>query len=289
MATLSLQDKLIILFEIVKSSKLFIVAIFIILFLGIILITTNKKNAKASRRLFIALYLFIIVATFVLYRENMSNMLEYMMNNLFVVIYFPNLAIYFAAIIISSIILWISVFSFKTPTIIKNINIIFYSIMNYLLIVLLSIINEQKLDVFDKISVYTNKSAQAIIELSSTLFIIWVVFLMIYKAIMIYQTRNYKFVKRKTVVKKVKKQLPKYIREVPGPKIVRATPTFVNTIDNNIELQQFENLFTLDDYKLLLSILKEKREKERLEKIRKEREQKEYAKFEELKSLYGVR
>ena len=289
MATLSLFDKISVLLEVSKSSKLFIFGILIIIFLGAVLVTTNKKNVKTSRKLFVVLYLFIVVAIFVLYKENILDMIEYLMNNLFSIIYFPNLAIYFAAIIISSIILWVSVFNFRTTKIIKNINIVFYSIINYLLVVLLTIINEQKLDVFDTTSIYTNRSAQAIIELSSTIFILWMIFLTLYKAIRIYQTKDYKVVKRKVVSKKTKRTLPKYVREIPGPKFVKAAPTLVNKIDTSTELKQFENLFTLEDYKLLLSILTERREKEKKDQLRKEREEKEYAKFRELKDLYGVR
>ncbi len=293
MATLSFFDKISILFEVSKSSKLFIIALFIILFLGIVLVTTNKKNAKTSRKLFVSLYVFITLAIFVLYRENLSNMFQYMMENLFVAIYFPNLAIYFGAILISGIILWVSVFNFQTPKIIKNINIVFYSIINYLLIVLITIINEQKLDVFNKASIYTNRSAQAIIELSSTIFIIWVIYLFIYKAIMIYQTRNNKVTVRKVVrVQKItKKPLVKEIAETKEkvtPKFIKEKPTFIPKIQVNEQLQKYENLFTLEDYKVLLTILKEQRQKEKEELARKQREEKNNARFRELKELYGI-
>ena len=302
MAALSLLEKLAILIEVSKSSIFFIIALIAIIVLGLILITTNRMNVKSSRKLFILLYIFILAFTYVLYKESLKSMFEYLMNNLFVIIYFPNLAAYFAAIVITSIILWYSVFSFKTHTIIKNINIVVYLIMSYLLVVLLSIINNQKLDVFNQASVYSNKSAQAIIELSSALFIIWIIFLVLYKAIMTYLTRDKKVVTRvssktiskpktrgKIIVKNTRRRLPSNVKETPVPVMVKATPTFAPNIRANKELQAYDSLLTIQDYKLLLDILKERKEQEKLAALQKEKQEKELQKFRELQELYGVR
>lgn len=302
MAALSLLEKLAILIEVSKSSIFFIIALIIIIIFGLILITTNSINVKSSRKLFIALYMFIIAFTIMLYKESLANMLDYLMNNLFIIIYFPNLAVYFAAIIITSVILWFSVFNFKTHSIVKNINIIVYLIMTYLLVVLLSIINNQKLDVFSQSSIYSNQSAQAVIELSSTLFIVWIIFLILYKAIMTYLTRNRKVIthvnstsssnskkRGKIIVKNTRRELPSNIRKIPVPVMVKATPTYTPNIRSNKELQAYDSLLTIQDYKLLLDILKEKKEQDRLAEIRKEKQEKELAKFRELQELYGVR
>ena len=56
---------------------------------------------------------------------------------------------------------------------------------------------------------------------------------------------------------------------------------------NSVSSQEiYDDLLTLDDYKLLLSILKEQKEKEQQEKDRKARIDKEQAKFRELQELY---
>lgn len=303
MATLSFLEKLNILIEVCKSSSVFIIALVIALVFGLILITTNRTNIKSSRKLFIAFYLFILVATFVLYKDSLSNMIQYLMNNLFVIIYFPNLAVYFAAIIITNIILWLSVFNFKTKKIIKNINIIVYLAISYLLLVLLTIVNTNKLDVFDQTSVYSNQAARAIIELSSTLFITWIIFLVLYKAIIVYLTKDRVITTRerikstktnqkkkitKIIVKNAGRKLPKAIREVDAPMIIKSTPVEEPVITKNLTtVADFDSLLTIDDYKLLLNMLKEKKEKDRLERLNSQKQETE--KLQELKSLYGVR
>ncbi|MBR6949699.1 MAG: hypothetical protein IKH54_05915 [Bacilli bacterium] len=285
MATLSLLEKLAIIFEVSKSSIVFLVAIMLLIFFGLVLITTNKLNVKTSRRLFILIYIFIFACIIVLYKDSFSTMVTYLMNNLFKVIYFPNLAIYLFAIFIMNIILWYSVFSFKSTNIIKNVNIIIYIIINYLLVVLLDIINKQKLDVFNQASIYGNKSAQAVIELSSLIFIVWIIFLVLYKAIMVYLTRNNKLPK---VIKKKKD----YQEE---PVMIKTMPMYANTINTGAELEKYDNLFTLEDYKYLLEVLKNKQEKKpekvvtKVVETKQEKKEKELAKFRELQELYGVR
>ena len=285
MATLSLLEKLAIIFEVSKSSIVFLVAIMLLIFFGLVLITTNKLNVKTSRRLFILIYIFIFSCIIVLYKDSFSSMVTYLMNNLFKVIYFPNLAIYLFAIFIMNIILWYSVFSFKSTNIIKNVNIIVYIIINYLLVVLLDIINKQKLDVFNQASIYGNKSAQAVIELSSLIFIVWIILLFLYKAIMVYLTRNNKLPK---VIKKKKD----YQEE---PVMIKTMPMYANTINTGAELEKYDNLFTLDDYKYLLEVLKNRQEKKpekvvtKVVETKQEKKEKELAKFRELQELYGVR
>ena len=285
MATLSLLEKLAIIFEVSKSSIVFLVAIMLLIFFGLVLITTNKLNVKTSRRLFLLIYIFIFACIIVLYKDSFSTMVTYLMNNLFKVIYFPNLAIYLFAIFIMNIILWYSVFSFKSTNIIKNVNIIIYIIINYLLVVLLDIINKQKLDVFNQASIYGNKSAQAVIELSSLIFIVWIIFLVLYKAIMVYLTRNNKLPK---VIKKKKD----YQEE---PVMIKTMPMYANTINTGAELEKYDNLFTLEDYKYLLEVLKNKQEKKpekvvtKVVETKEEKKEKELAKFRELQELYGVR
>lgn len=286
MATLSLLEKLAIIFEVSKSSIVFLVAIMILIFFGLVLITTNKINVKTSRRLFLLVYIFIFACIIVLYKESFSTMVTYLMNNLFKVIYFPNLAIYLFAIFIMNIILWYSVFSFKSTNIIKNVNIVVYIIINYLLVVLLDIINKQKLDVFNQASIYGNKSAQAVIELSSLIFIVWMIFLVLYKAIMVYLTRNNKLPK---VIKKKKND---YQEE---PIMIKTMPMYANTINTGAELKKYDNLLTLEDYKYLLEVLKNNKEKQvektvtKVEETKEEKKEKELAKFRELQELYGVR
>ena len=147
MSKLSFIDKLRILLDISKSSSLYIFILALLIFVGIIFITTNKKNAKRNKMIYASISVFILVTLVVAYHASLSNMLKYMMDNFFIVVYFPNLAIYLAALIATNIILWISLFNYKTTKSIKTLNVSVYIIMNYLLALLLNIVNKNNLDI----------------------------------------------------------------------------------------------------------------------------------------------
>lgn len=290
MMKMSLIDKLGVLLDIINSSKEYVLVFFTLLFVCYILASTTKKSAKRVKKISLVIYVIIIGMIIYIYHDNLSNMFDYMMNNFFIVIYFPNLAVYLAAIITTNIILWISIFNFKIPRFLKNINATVYCIMMYLLILILNIINENKLDIFTQSSVYSNSNAQALIELSSTVFIVWIAFLIIYKIIKSLivkpnqQVLQTNMVKQKVAKPIVKKVVEKPYRQIQPPHVVKA-----NTIKatENVATKNYDDLLTLDDYKLLLSILKEQKEKQQQERARQEKIDKEQAKFYELQQLYS--
>ena len=374
MSKLTLWKKLAIFWQVSKSSYLFLIVLAVLLILGFIFLTTNKRNSKRRKLVYIISSAVILVLMIAFYHGSLASIFDYMMNNLFIAIYFPNLAIYFAAIIIMNIILWVSLFSFKTTNIIKKVNVVIYVIMNYLLALLLSVINTNKLDIFNQASVYGNNDARALIELSSFVFVIWIIFLVIYKLILIYLRKDYKPKVKKVIVKKTVKKLPdnfiptttpeyilgnkknketiiftepiksriiepiedkvvienkdvviekpaqqnviitpkeetivikpddepsivEQIVEEPKKvveKVVEETKEVVKTVVEEPKIiastedlsTNFEQMLTVEDYKLLLKMLQEQKEKERLEKLRKEQLAKEENKFIELQALY---
>lgn len=213
MSKLSLLDKLKVLSDVTSSSGLFIVAIVILIALAALLITTNTKTKKISSFVCIAIYGAIIIVSILFYREELFELFDYMMNNFFIAIYFPNLAIYFAAIVTTNIILWISIFNRKITKWIRTINTIIFCFIHYLLILIINIITTNKLDIFDQTSIYENQEALALIELSSTIFVVWILFLIIYKIIRIYQDNQEinpkEELENSPWEKEIRKELPK--------------------------------------------------------------------------------
>lgn len=289
MSKMSFADKMSVLIEASKTSNIIILVIIFLLFLVFLFLSNTKKNRKNIKYAYLISSVFIITFFIATYHASLSNMFKYMMDNLFIAVYFPNLAIYAFALIMTNIILVISLFSYKTAKSIKNINITIYILMNYLLAITLNVINKNKLDIFTQSSIYQNKEATALIELSSLLFMIWVIFLILYKLFLIYLRKDYKpKVKRLIRIKKVKKLPENYLpKEIPSyvygkaPKRVEQKPT----TDDNL-LKSFDQMLTLEDYKTVLKLLQAQKEKERKETMLKEEQEKEENKFMELESLY---
>lgn len=287
MSKLSLLDKLKIFFEVSKSTSWILIVIIILLGIGFIFFKSNKKNEEISKIVYRVFALIVLALMIITYHAPLNNLFDYMMNNLFIVIYFPNIAIYFAAIIATNIILWISLFNYKTSENIKRLNIIIYLIMNYLLVLIFSVINKNKLDIFSQESIYKNRNATALIELSSIIFVLWIIFLIIYKVILIYLKKDYKPKVKKVLVQKEVKKLPENFKSIDIPSYVYGNiPTKVKVeVDEKEEKlkQVYEDMLTLDDYKQILEILKKKKRKIRTKKVIEEKEKPNDLKLEKLK------
>lgn len=300
MSKMSLADKLKVLVDVTSSSGMFIVAILLLLSLAYLFITTNKNNKATTKKIFLTIYGILIVGIIIFYGSSLADLFDYMMNNFFIVLYFPNLAIYFAAIITTNIILWISIFNQKITKWIKGINTVIFCIIHYLLIVIINVITTNKLDIFSQTSIYQNKEAQALIELSSSLFILWILFLLVYKLIRFYQQKNSPLEELETkpvtqiieVEKEVPRKLPDNIKELEAPFYVRGKPKKTPVKEKtkpDIITQALDGMLTLQDYKLLLSILKMYQEQKRKIEppvVKQEPEQLMFQELNDLQELY---
>lgn len=287
MEKMTLGKELNIFFDTLTSNSLSLVILLILVALAIIFIFTNKKNAKITKKIYIGIYAFIIVFVIVAYNKYIVDFIDYMMNNLFIAIYFPNLAIYFAAIVISNIVVLISIFNFKVTKLIKNINIIMYTLINLLLILLIGVITDKKLDIYSQTSIYENSTAHALIELTSLIFILWMIFLIIYRLIRIYQINRdgeklpVKVIEKPIIEEKIVKEriLPDNIVEVAIPNFAKKDSLEINLDEDeieyrtNIEVEKrintkireahaFDKMLTKEDYIVLLGLLKQNRDKQ---------------------------
>lgn len=293
MEQLSFSEKLKVLVDVSSSSGICIASIILLLFMAFLFLTTTKQNAKSSKKFYLTIYAVLIISFMGIYSSSLKDMFDYMMNNFFIVVYFPNLAIYLAAIIATNIILWVTIFNFKEDKLLKFLNTFIYCIIHYLLILILNIVTKNKLNVFDQTSVYGNHDALALIGLTSTIFIVWVIFLIIYKIIRGKQKAHEKVPVRIRRVVKYKRKLPDSIISVNTPDVIQGSLVKKNTSDvdlinfyeqkNNILEQQYQNvlrekeeqeklyqdqkrdndllkqydhMLTLDDYKNVMNLLK---------------------------------
>lgn len=304
MSKMTFMDKLSVLLNVSLSSKLFIALFILLIIIGIVLIKNNNNDVQKNKKIYLMITIFISALVIFTFNNSLAKMFDYMMNNLFIIVYFPNIAIYLAAIIATNVILFVSIFSNKTSKVIKNINIIVYTIINYLLVLLLFTVNKNGLDLFSQSSIYQNESATALIELTSILFIVWVVFLVLYKLILSYLSKDdeisedtarirkkilmeeqRKIFDEKRELEREKEELRKAQEEMTTPVAVREeTPKQMSR--EEYMMKQFDQMLTLNDYKILLNVLKEHRDKEKAEQERQQMIKNENVKYEELLSLY---
>ena len=279
MSKLSLLDKLKVIIDLSKESRVYLIILLVLMIFGLILSITNKRNQKLNKKIYMIMTIMITIIMIVTYHSSLGKMISYMMDNLFIVVYFPNIAIYLGALIVMNIILWISIFNFKSSNQIRGLNITIYIIMNYILALLLNVVNTNKLDIFNQASIYNNKEASALIGLSSTIFAVWIIFLIIYKILLIYLKKDYKPKVKKIIIRKKVKKLPENYEPVRIPDFVYGNAPHIDSLvqmknhKNEQLLQEMDNKFTLEDYKLFSKMLKEQKESQleiKIEEMKKE-------------------
>ena len=263
MSPLSLMTKLQTVFDLITSKNLYLMILAIIVFFTIIFITTNSSNKKQSKRTYILLYLagFIFIA--LEYGSNFMTLVDYAINEVFITYYFPNIVIYLIMLIITNVVLFKTIFSNKADFKLKVINSAAFAIIMYLFILAISQIATLNLDVFNITELYSSNAVRSLLELSMFIFVFWMVVLIVYQLIRKYQYKhnliqvesftNYNIIHDFDIKEAYKASKKQVIIEEPKEE-KKEEPT-TDLLGQN---------FTLDEYKLMVKILKEEKEKEQV-------------------------
>ena len=172
----SIIEKLQYLFDLIGSSYIYILFLGIML-VGLIMFIMKKINKRnfliMSIILYISLFLAVIFSNF----DGMNNVFDGFINDLFTNIYFPSVYVYLFILLFVDIFTVSSVFNIKNDKIYKIINVICFSIMQFLLVIIMDYIADNNIDVFSKSSLFTSTTLVALLELSVNIFIGWLIVL----------------------------------------------------------------------------------------------------------------
>ena len=173
MQNYSLFEKIGILFSIIKTSPLFIISFII----GIILITMMfldlKTTKKIREKLLIVIWISVMIFIGIRYCNYLIKISDNLVEEIFTAIYFPNIAIYTIIIITVNIALIIGLLKKKMTTSYKLANVFTTVVIDFLFILILETIIKNKIDVYETLTVYSNKDLLTLIELSSGMYTAW--------------------------------------------------------------------------------------------------------------------
>jgi hypothetical protein len=230
MLKLTLFDKLKIMFDLMLDSPLFIfLFIFSILSLCILL-DLKEKNKNVTKLSIAGVYLVLIIALIIKYHSSVLQTLDYFFDNLFIIFYFPNLAVYVVMIIISNILMFKNLFLDKKEPI-RVISLCAYILIMYMMMLIIHTVGIEGLDVYDQASLYSNTNVLTLVELSNIIFGIWIIALLIDRIIFMLENKELIVTDRskkrivtriveKPVIQKIPVQIPvekEVIREVQVP------------------------------------------------------------------------
>ena len=193
-------EKLNVLFTLIKSSPFFltcfIISLFIISFVALDYKTTKKVRGKLILLCLIGAIGFIIYK----YYKYLLSISDNLIEEIFMALYFPNLAVYSIIIVITNICLFTSLIKKELKSGFKIANIFSCVSIDFLFILILETIIKNKIDVYETLTVYSNKELLILLELSTCVFLAWILVTLFLKLVDI-------TVKKEKVVEEVKQNV----------------------------------------------------------------------------------
>ena len=174
MEDVSFIDKLNIVSDIILSSPLFLVSILLIEIGLIIYLLIKKGKLKLQKWMIISIWSILALIIIVIYHKVFFNLIDNFINYIFTALYFPNLAVYISVILISNIFYFISVFNKKIDKKYNIINITNALLLDILMIFIIDIVNKNNINIYEKVTVFSNSKLLVLLELSTGIFTSWI-------------------------------------------------------------------------------------------------------------------
>ena len=243
MVEYTLLEKIKTLFDLITSSPLFLILLSGIILMIIDMLFISNKDKK-TQKIYLIVSILLIILILNLYFNSILSILDTISKNIVTIIYFPTILQYVIMLIISIVILLVSIFNKRINKIIKRINIFVLILNTFLFFLILDQINNNNVDLSNKISIYSNSHLMILLELSILIFVIWIISLILY--LIIKKLQNKKTIEETNMFYE-KPKLPEKFEELQMPK--RKTEYVT------IEREKTDELFTLEEYKKMRELL----------------------------------
>ena len=265
MSYINLLEKLEILMKLITNSQVLMVTT---IFISIALVLFLNKQIDTKKLFKIVLLINLgsfLIMLFTNYKEILS-IYSNIVDKIFMNMYFPSVEIYMFILVFMTIVLLSSIFNFKMKKSYKLTNIISFFIIIYLFLSLIYVVTTNNLNIFVASSIYTNKEALTLLELSTLVFALWIIVTSInaisssiYSYILDKKESKEEVVTINEVENLVTNDFNNNIVESPLVNSVDYTSVPVQSIElpKQVQEQEQPNNYSLEEYKTFNSILKQ--------------------------------
>ena len=179
MVQFTLLEKFKMLVDIILSSSFFLTTVIIGSLFATIMILSIRKKGKINRKIFILAWLFVIAFIFIRYFNTLFTMLDNLIENIFVSIYFPNLATYVALLLSTNFIFIYTIIKKAMSKFVIVLNTVSFISINMLFLFIADTVVKENIDIYTKLTIYSNSNLLILLELSTGLFTLWLFILSI--------------------------------------------------------------------------------------------------------------
>ena len=178
---LTLLEKFDLVFKNAFSSFLGLELFAISFLLFLFLVLNISRKSSVVKVLFFLIVIGFLGGVVYMNRSYTVFTIDYLIKAVMNYIYFPSTFVYFLIIVLSAIFIFMSNFSKTMPALKKVLDSIFFVIIYFLFFIFIIVVYNNKLDLTDKVSLYTNDLVLSIVQLSNFVFVIWLVVIFFYK------------------------------------------------------------------------------------------------------------
>lgn len=261
---MNIIEKLQIFMNLITNSELLMGTI-VLIALSILLFLNKQIDNKKLFRVVLLINIGAFLIMLFLNSEQLITIYNSIIDKIFMNFYFPSVEVYLFILLFMFVVLFVSIFNIKMKKSYKITNIIAFFSFFYLFLMLVNIIVTNNLNIFDINSIYTNKEAVAILELSTLVYALWLITLLIISisnTVCAYILNKKKKVKQNVGDSIEALRQEAYTNNVDNSYVPMTDfgYSFNEDVDNNILVEQNEKDnkdYTLQDYKVFNSMLKQ--------------------------------
>lgn len=195
MKDFTLFDKFKIVIDMILNKPMLLLSVIVGIALVVCSIFYIKKNIKMNKWVLISIWSVALILFIINYNVLILNLLNSILNNVFMSLYFPNISTYALIMVVSNFFFIYSLVSKKIKTAHKIINISNALVLNVFLIFVIETIKSLGITDYSSINLYTNSNLLVLLELSTAIFTSWILvnlFITIY-----YKLQKYDVVEEK--------------------------------------------------------------------------------------------
>lgn len=170
----SIFEKILCLFQILKSSWANLIFLGIVLIL-IVLMFKKKISKKVCFALVLLDYFVLLAFTIFNQFDQLAPVADNIVDHFFTDLYFPSVYVYLFVFIVLNLVAIVGLLKIKGDKVYKIIHGICLVSMNFIFTLVLNLVADNKIDVFSKNSLFSNTDLVTLLELSVNIFIIWVI------------------------------------------------------------------------------------------------------------------
>lgn len=195
MKDFTLFEKIKIVIDMITKKPTLLLSVIVGIALIVCSILYIKKNVKINKWVLISIWIVSLILFIVNYNNLILNLLNSILNNVFMTLYFPNISTYALIMAVSNFFFIYSLVNKKIKTAHKVVNISAALILNVFLVFVIETIKSLGITDYSSINLYTNSNLLVLLELSSAIFASWILvnlFITIY-----YKLQKYDIVEEK--------------------------------------------------------------------------------------------